>query len=216
MEKAWRGSCLSFLGDFHCSPLNKASAGCESCSTWELGPCAKWGGKASIRLHWEYFLRFWKVTDLCNFVTGGMGRTSLQKEKALTNWPQTVSTGWCSVEEQLYRVFDLPQSYSGREGWQGDDQAETLQEGCFALPSHSGSISPKGSWAPLVLPHGDSYTQTTTGLHWPGLRGILGALDIIRIAAWMFAVVAALSDSFTGGSSGQLSLCRCSSSRIKH
>lgn len=58
----------------------------------------------------------------------------------------------------------------------GDDQAEALQEGSFALPSHLGSISPS---APLVLPHGGSYTQTTTALYWPGFRCIL---DMINIA----------------------------------
>lgn len=74
---------------------------------------------------------------------------------------------------------------------------------CFAITL--GQHLPVGSWAPLVLPHGGSYTQITTGLHWPGFRCILGALDIISIAAWMFAVVAAMADSFMGGSSEELS-----------
>lgn len=43
-----------------------------------------------------------------NHADGAMGRTALQKEKALTNWPWTVSTGSCSAEGKPSGVFGPP------------------------------------------------------------------------------------------------------------
>lgn len=139
----------------------------------------------------ENFLCFWKVTDLYSFVTGGMGRTALQG-KALTNWPQTVSTGWYSAEEQLYRVLTPHNpTVAGRGGRVMTKQMLSRRE--VLLCHHPWAASPQGITGSPRAPSWRHLHQTTTGLHFPGLGCILGALEIISIAAWMFA---AMADSF--------------------
>lgn len=87
----------------------------------------------------------------------------------------------------------------------GRVMTKALQEGSFALPSHLGSIPARDQGLSLCsLMEAATPNHHRTAL--PGLRCILGALDFISIAAWMFAGVTAMPDSFMGGSSEELSV----------
>lgn len=75
------------------------------------------------------------------------------------------------------------------------------------LCGHTRAASPRGPGVPIVLPFSGSYTQTITGLRWPGLRCLL---DITNSATWIFAVVATYDWQLHGGASSDPRVVRSS------